>query len=485
MTALSETSATFRQRRGDRGIRILTRTWLAVLFVLGLGYIVLIPPFQAVDEVAHWDRVWSVARGDYNCKKIPQSAAEFVELSFRFDNRHTPPEPVSWSLFREAYEHTGTEGTFWIATNGCHYPPVGYLPAAAAVRAFTPGPVDAPRPHKMFIAFYVARLANLLFFFGCVFAALRLGPYPLPVLVFASIPMVVHQAVSLNNDAFQFGGLLVLLALLTGAPTRARLWSAIAILTLLSAIKPINAIAATFVWFGAFRLASGGGMRRLEYVLSLLGSIALPVGAWLIWSATMTTPILGLTTNMVVGNVDQSAQLARLLDEPSRFFHVLYGQLAQLFSQPPINGGWRGIVLALGWYRYVAADYVYALALASFALGCSVLRLRERSDASTSAMPRILLASVVGSVVAYFVVVTMTLYLAFTPVGAEVVFGVQGRYFLYPLALILFLVPLAGAAPHVTGSGRGTWLRAVGAVALSVAANAATLYAIRWLFWEA
>ena len=485
MTALLETPATSLEPPRAAGIRRLTRMWLAVLFVLGLGYMALVPPFQAVDEVAHWDRVWSVASGDYNCKKIPKSAADFVELSFRFDNRQIPPQPVSWSLFREAYQHTGSEGSFWIATNGCHYPPIGYLPAAAAVRAFTPGPIDAPRPHKMFIGFYVARLANWLFFFACVTAAVCLVPYPLPVLVFASIPMVVHQAVSLNNDAFQFGGLLVLLALVTGSPTRARLWSAIAILALLSAIKPINAIAAPVVWFGAWLLRSGHGIRRLEYVLMLLSSIGLPVGAWLLWNATMHMPVLGLSTDLVVANVDQSAQLARLRDEPLRFFQVLYGQLSQLFTAPPINGGWRGIVLALGWYRYEAPGHVYVLALAAFVLGVSTLRLRDRHVAPGPGMPRILVTGVVAAVAAYFVVVTMTLYLAFTPVASEVVYGVQGRYFLYPLALILFVVPLARPARGEGEIGRGAWLRVSATVALSTAANAATLYAIRWLFWEA
>src|SRR4051812_32548012 len=111
----------------------LRRLWLGALFVLGLGFIVLVPPFQAVDEVAHWDRVWTVAQGDYSCRKLPIAASQFVNEGFRFDN---PPHrgPVSWTIFSELYAFEGVSGAQWIATNGCHYPPVGYVVPALAAR---------------------------------------------------------------------------------------------------------------------------------------------------------------------------------------------------------------------------------------------------------------------------------------------------------------------------------------------------------------
>lgn len=479
---MTETSALDLRARSEWSCKV-QRFWLAALFLLGFGFIVLIPPFQSIDEVAHWDRVWTVADGTYNCWTLPTSAAQFVGASFRFDN---PPHngPVPWSIFRELYDFTGDTGEFWIATSGCHYPPVGYVLPAVAARFLSEGPPSEPHRHKMFLAFYGMRTANWLLFFGCVLAAYRLGRYPMVPLVFASIPMVVHQAVSINNDAFQFGGLLLTGALLTRTPTRSTLWTAIGVVALMSMIKPINAVAVPLIWIAGYRALRRQPLARVELSAMALASLGLPIGAWLLWQATMHAPIIGLTTGSPVPNVDGAAQAASLWENPARILQVLGWQLAQFFALPPINGGWRGMLLALGWCRYIAPAHVYALSLAALGLGLFLLRWDARSVAPEEPTPRVLVIGTIGGIIVYFTMVTLLLYMHFTPLGAQVVFGVQGRYLLYPMAVLFFL--------HCVVRTRPPWLRgppAFGAaclfVALAVSAQVAALVAIRQLFWQA
>lgn len=477
----------FSGRPADRGhgssawMRRIQHAWLGMIFVLGLGYIVLVPPFQSVDEVAHWDRAWTVARGQFNCKMLPYAAAQFVNFGFRFDNE-AHRGPIPWSFLRDAYEFSGGPGEFSIATAGCGYPPIGYVPAALAAALLTREPSE-PGPHKMFIAFYGARLANWLFFFACLVAAYRLSVFPLPVLVFASIPMVIHQSMSLNNDSVLFSGTLLCAALMTRLPTRASLWSAIAIVTLLSAIKPVNAILATLIWIGLYRALRERAWRRIELAGMAVASLALPLLAFQGWQLFMHLPVLGLSTGTPVPNVNEELQLSLLRQDPTRVLSVLKWQLEEVFTAPPINGGWRGLFLALGWYRYVAPDRVYHLARIALALGCVVLGLGARV-AVPSRPPLVLVLLSVGSIVAYAVAVTLILYLAFTPVGAEVVFGVQGRYFLVPLAMLLFLLPLARLVPARLPTPAA--LALIGAAAcFGGAANIDALLAIRALFWAA
>lgn len=465
-------------------LRRVQQAWLGVVFLLGLGYIVLIPPFQTVDEIAHWDRVWTVALGQYNCHTLPYTAAEFVNFSFRFDAGPVRG-PIPWSALRDMYEHGGGGGEFFIATAGCGYPPIGYLPAALAAWLLTPEPRE-PGPHKMFVAFYGGRIANWLLFFGCLVAAFRISLFPMPVLVFASIPMVVHQAISLNNDAVLFSGIVLIGALLTQPPTRARIWTAIALLTLLSAIKPINVIAATLVWLGLAEALRKGTWRAREVASVALASVALPVAAWLVWDHTKHLPILGLSTGLVVPNVNEAAQLNMLLEQPLRVLSVFKWQLEGVFANTPINGGWRGVLLTLGWYKYVVADHVYALAIAALAAGVCVLRLEPRAIPERRT-PCWLLLTVPASVLAYAATVTLILYLAFTPVGAETVFGVQGRYFLLPIAMLLFVPAVRAARPLWlrTESLRGKAIASLAAAffVLSLAAHVAALWAIRQHFW--
>lgn len=464
------------------------QAWLAILFFLGLGYIVLIAPFQAVDEVAHWDRTWSVAQGQYNCRMIPLAAAQFVGKSFLFDSHgdRSQQVPVPWSLFKTMWEHTGDPGEFWIATNGCHYPPLGYLPAALAVRLLTPGDLAEPRPHKSFIAHYGSRLANWIAFFACLIGALRISRYPMPLLAFASIPMVVHQSVSINNDAFTWGCALLAFALLTRPPTRKRVWLAIALVTAVSAIKPIHVIAATVIWIVLWRGYHARRWGRAEGFGIALAALVIPAVAWLVWNQTMSLPILGATTGMPVLNVDDAAQSAQLKADPMRVLSVLRWQLEQLFMATPINGGWRGALLALGWYRYEAPLHVYVLSLGSLLAGVASLRLpsaRQRDELPSDVrVPLVFWLAPHGATFVYFAVVTLILYVAFTPVGAEMVFGVQCRYFLYPLLMLLFVWTMAGERRPL----RFVPARRVAALScllLGLAAHVAAIVAIRELFW--
>lgn len=464
-------------------MRRAQRCWLVLLFLVGLGYMVLIPPFLSVDEVAHWDRIWTVAQGQYNCDSIPTSAAQFVNLAFRFDRGTERAEgPVSWSLFEEAYAFQGDPGKVWIATNGCHYPPIGYLASGLAVRLFTPGAPTEPRPHKMFIAFYAARFANFMLFFACVLAALRVSRYPMPVLLFASIPMVVHQAVSLNNDALLFGGLLLAAALATGTVTRRRAWGALVLIALMSAIKPVCVVSSTLLWISLWRGYQSRTFARSEALLLGLGSLALPLGAWLVWQQTESLPVLGHRTGVPVSNVIPSAQWARLVEEPWRFVQVLGFQLRQFFESDPIRGSWKGMVLAFGWCRYEAPRYVYAFSLAALAAGLPCLRAWTRGSAPEVRVPWLLSAAVIGACVTYCVAVTITMYLVFTGVGADYVTGVQGRYLLYPFALPLFLYPMARTRPAARTRWRD-WI-ALASLGLGMASHVAALVALRFFFWE-
>lgn len=459
----------------------LQRLWLLALFVIGIGYALLVPPFQTIDEAWHWQRVWSVVQGDYNCKQMPNAAEAFVGVAYRFDFGKYQG-PVSWDVFQDMYRFKGEEGGFSIATAACKYPPTGYLPAALTIRAITRGaPLDL-HWHKMFYAFYGARIGNWLFFFGCLCAAWKLGRFRWPPLVLASIPMIVQQGMAINNDAVQLGALLLASALLTRLPTRASVWGAIALIGVASTIKPINAIAATLVFIALWVAVTQHGLGRLEAWATAIAAMLLPVGAWLVWNETMHLPVLGSVSPVPVANVSRDAQLALMRAEPLKFLYVLGWQAKQLFTAPPIDGGWRGVLLALGWYKSAAPDYVYALAVPALAVGASLLPAGARGRFSERPVPWWLVAASVASFLPYFAVIVILLYLEFTSVGSTIVYGVQGRYYLYFLCMLCFLVPMA--ARRAWG-GQALERRAGGVfLALSLATHVAALLAIRFHFWE-
>jgi uncharacterized membrane protein len=450
--------------------------WLGMLFVVGLGYIVLVPPFQNIDEIWHWERLWSVVQGDYNCKEIPVASSQFVDRAYRF-------KPVAWSVYADAYHFKGKEGSFATATNACKYPVVGYVPAAVVTRLLT-GPASERFFHKMFIAFYGARVANWLWFFACVLAALRLSRYPLPVMLFASIPGVVQQGGAINNDAVTFGGVLVVGALLTRVPTRASIWSAVVLIALMSAIKPIHAIAATFVWILVWFGMQQKRWSRAEAALMAAALLVIPVGLYALWDATMHLDAAGNVTPIPVPNVDREAQLALMRAEPMRFVYALGWQARQFFTAAPIDGGWRGLLLAICGYNLTVPDHVYAIILAGVAAALVAWRFDARQPPVRPHVPRILVLGALASTVAYFALVTLLLYIEFTPVGAHAVYGAQSRYYLYFVALLMFLHLMVRPAPENAQPTLTQTRAAYAFLVLSILGNLTALHAIRYMLWE-
>lgn len=466
--------------RSPRALRQLERLWLALLFFVGLGYVALIPPFQSVDEVWHWDRAWTVAQGQYNCWRLPLAAGQFASSTLQVD-RDPQKQPFPWSTFQSLREFVGSPGSFFVATAACSYPPTGYLPAALAIRLWALGEPEKPAPHRMFNALYGGRLANWLFFFACVLAAYGLSRYPLPVLMFASIPMVVHQSVSINNDAFLAGGIVLTCALLTSY-SRARIAGALLLITLMSTVKPLCMAAATLAWVSLW--SARERHKRGELVALAVLSVGLPVAAWLTWQNTLHLPILGMSTGQPIANVDPDAQIALLKAEPLRVFRVLYWQARQFFFSPwPMEGSYAGLLLVLGWCRFRVPDLLYAMEIAALVAGALSLREGARREADDVRPPRVLLLGVIAGALAYSAAATLVLYAVFTPLAAEMVLGVQARYHHYPLCMLLFVPLLASARAKLVPPNMQR-IAAFAFLGLSLTANLYALSFMRGFWWE-
>lgn len=463
-------------------LKLALRLWLWFIALAGVGYAFVIPTFQTVDETAHWDRLWTVAQGQYNCETLPADAAKYPRRVCVHDCRIQPvPIPGPYERWRRSWSYTHAGPPESVATAACTYPPVAYLLPAAFIAAFLGDSADTREEHAMFVAFYGGRLVNWALFFCSLWFALRISRYPIPILLFGSIPAVVHQSVSLNNDAFQFAGALLVGALATRRPTHFRLLCMTAVVALMSSIKPTCVIFSTLILIQAFRGHRAGTLRARAALAQAAASLLVPLAAFLAWKFTTHLPLDGTRTVPPVTNLNMDAQLQLLLDDPWRVLHVLYLQAEQLFTSTTINGSWHGIFLALAWYGFAAPRYVYALAVPACALGLWLLRAWRRGPVSEP-LPRWLTITPMVASVCYFAFVTLLLHLAFTPVGQLNTNGVQGRYYLLPIALLLFARPVTERSPR-PHQPRWTPTLTAAMLLLSVLGHAAALYALYDFWW--
>lgn len=458
--------------RGCRGLRRLSLGALATGGFFGCGLLVAfcLPPYQAPDEMLHVYRAWQVSEGvlfptveegavDFYGMRIERSSFAQVPASL------ARPVPDTVAALAAPWEAARLEALaraplapqermrVSVATVG-GYGPLGYLPQAAgcaAARAFA-----AVVPwFSAGMTLVLLRVICLSFATLCLFFTLRLLPErQVFVAVFAFLPMYLTQCASASSDAVALPVLLLTAAYLLSA------WR--------QGLRPrtrwgLDALAA--VCFGALKavyapllvlavLRREGALRaRLRYVCALLLAAGAVAVLWLVLSRVLAGPL-----PVVSPGADPGRQLAFLAGRPLAFFAAAG---TALWSE---GLSWlEEMVGVLGWLAVRLPRWFYPVygALLAVAAACGPRVVRRRAS---------VVVVVAGTAVLGLVLAAE--YVAWTPVGAPAVAGVQGRYLL-PVAAALGLV--FGDREDVLGSPRAERLFVCTAAVLSAAVTLGTV----------
>ena len=180
----------------------MSRCFPPLALVLGLAYLVVLPPLQAPDEVAHLYRAVELSEGV--CIPDPQTTVPKTLVDWA---RLYPPQVeldhrVTFQEFTGDYPGKSTPKARmplpFLASN--IYSCIPYVPAAAGI-AF--GRVLGMRP---FWVHFLGRFANILVFAGLVTVSLSLLPgFRLLLFCLALMPMTLQQAASVSADSFTLG----------------------------------------------------------------------------------------------------------------------------------------------------------------------------------------------------------------------------------------------------------------------------------------
>ncbi|AQS88526.1 hypothetical protein NCH01_17890 [Neoasaia chiangmaiensis] len=417
----------------------------AILLIVGGSF--LSPPFQVLDEASHFLRAIQVAQGGLiGIKTQGQSGgyvpANVLPLLHRFDTlRFHTDRKASPAVIADMRKSTWTGPRALIGfPNTVTYGPFCYLPQAAAIR------LGQILRLPILDTFYIARLMN-----GMVFALLCTAAIAIAMrgtaflLLICSLPMSIDLAASLSQDGPLIAANALLAALLSRYETRSDFrWPRIA-------------------WVG-FGLAFGilGTAKPPELVLSLLPCaiasradrpvvVLCPVIAaiqtlgWLIFCVApiklQFLPELG---------VSDRGQFLYLLHHPTAFPSqiarslVVYG-----------NGYLHQFIGVLAWMDTpVPAWFVE---IGSAALLCALWP-GLRPGLSLN-VPGIVRGSILASIMLLAAAaIFLSLDVIWTPVGASVIHGVHGRYFLPVACFSILFLPFGKARGPIIPILLTAWL---------------------------
>jgi uncharacterized membrane protein len=438
--------------------RLLTLAAFALVASLTtVAFILLLPLGEGNDETNHVIRTASLLDGRLiGYRRAPPvgeggpglmesgfdlSSSYLDAMQYRPRDANGRPKPITRDDAAAQHRLTwGGEIRFVEASNTANYAPFLYVPAAlgvAAGRMAQLGPVASIE---------LGRLFNAMFYVAIGSTALAIATRGrLVILTFLLTPMSLFLASCIGQD----GPIIALAALASAAlgrpttsaqPSRLH-WIGIVSLSLIAIAKPPYLPLAGLVWLAAHRLPTW----RWRDALALGLTIALPI-MWAGIAAHETAvpfgrdayspgPLWAGAPDAIFHGTDAAAQASVLLADPPRVvtlpiltfiaeFDLMCREVVGVLS-------WRDLPLPVWLY---AAWYGVILAVVSLDAVLPATRVRQPWLRAFGAGVGIA-ACLAGSVLLIY----LALYLSWTSVGAALVAGVQGRYF---IPLLLF-IPLA------------------------------------------
>ncbi len=409
----------------------LRRCYLAVATPVVFILCFLTPPFQAPDGFSHFFRSVQVSRagirpvahptrpmllGSYIETDVIQIIVPFMDIPGH------PERKASLAQIRQSMSYQ-RQGPLYFAEhrNTALYFPLAHAPAAAAIAV-------ADRLNmRPLIWLYAGRLVNSFVALSLVAYALRhLRIAALPFFLIATLPMTMFLAASLAPDAVLVGAGMVLaigLAELmeTGDIARPRLLATLAAAFYLAVCKIM------YLPLAAIPLVCLFAVHRTTKSLTLpVVAVSISVTVWGIWTSIIGSTVYPVRTDVVI---DVYGQLRRVLTDPLEFIRTL--QRTWLVKNEFYL---HSMIGQLGWLD-TDLPKVFLVATSILLVLCAPIepRIKCRRPIVTFLVCAILLATCFG--------MFLVIYMQHSELGAPIVEGIQGRYFLPLLPLFVACLP--------------------------------------------
>jgi uncharacterized membrane protein len=465
--------ARFVQLAGSNGVdspRIAQRLFLAIGAPTILLLCFITGPFEVGDEPAHYMRMVSVADGHWlpvvSPPDAPKKAAGTYEDAAVAGMASRSQDVVGWykhpHSIAELREKSAVRESGKIAFAAHYesvYPPFLYAGSSAATVVARGAGVPP------FWWLYLGRLANALIAILIVQAALRrAGDVSLAMFACAMLPMNLYMFASLSTDALLlplvFAFSVMLMSIARGEIQSRSAQLALAVSTIFVCVGKVAYLPFALLPPLTMRLVDRRWSRRAMWSVAVA---LLAFALWLGWAAIVQDKIFSIRPNI---QIDAKAQLAHLLSEPLasvRFFlHWMIALTPRLIIDAVGSKlGWGDLHLPF-WQIYPLPFLILASALFD-----------EKPDAR---LPLLAFGAAVTALICYCAVFLL-LYLQYNAVGAPNIDGVQGRYFLPLVILLLCVTPRM----KVSAARMGTIWRS--AAILAGSSSVITLVAAYLRYW--
>ncbi|NYB51525.1 MAG: DUF2142 domain-containing protein [Methanobacteriaceae archaeon] len=404
--------------------------FLGIFF--GLIFSLLVPPFQINDEPAHYYKAYVVSEGQilpgktggvagfYVPENLEKTVASFYPMIYHSEVKQNAS---SYASILNLPIYSGNRVYVQKEMYTLVYPP---LPYAAAGLLMAVASIMGASPLALM---YLGRIINLLIWVLMVSLAIKITPvHKWVFFLLALMPMTLFEAASLSADSFNLGLSFLTIAFFFKLAFEEEkkkvenrdLLILLALLAMLVLSKVGYALLLIlFFLIPSYKFANKKIMVSNFLVLTL--PVVLLAGIWnyLFKNLYVSMPPAWQTASI-------PGQLAFLSAHPLSFIPILGHTLME-------KGGFLvSFVGIFGWNELPLPEIVVALYL----IALVVVAVADESPIKINSKQR--LVAFITFFTMFFLIIIYE-YVTFTPVGLDIIYGVQGRYFI-PVAPLLFLL---------------------------------------------
>lgn len=392
------------------------RRFLLMIGVFGTLSVFYSPIHDIPDEYVHYARSLFLSEGDLNLSNDQEQLQVSEDIKIIDDQ-------AGKSILKDQLnltKHTNREVVYPTVKMTNAYYSISYLPQALGL--WLGNRLNLP----VSISYYLGRLANLLVYLFLIYWALKLsGSYEQVIGVIAMNPMAIYLAASYNQDGFAIGLILLVISLFLKMIQAQHIsYSQLLLYYLLCALLVVTKFPYLLLVFLPLFLRAKEEENGLEMLISkILLTLSVLLAAF-IWY-TLYNQIQSPKLASFLEKVNSGEQLNNIFSNLSLYgriiFRTMFENLINLKD-----------ILTYGPLTYGTST--------SFNLYFAYLILVYINNLGRIRVSKILKFTILLVILGISGMITLALYLTWTPVGDKTILGIQSRYFIGLLPLFYLLL---------------------------------------------
>jgi len=407
------------------------KAFLITVIPIGLMMVVIFPPFDQLDEIEHFPRAFEISEGRFLNQSINHELGNYLPASL-FETmdkvRYVHQQGYKYSIVNEAFGiKLNPETRVFKRNYAAAYPPLVYIPQSLGIIA---GKTLFQSP---LLLMYFGRIFNLLAYIALIYMALKIVPVKKTLFYgLALIPMAIIQASSLSADAVINSTALLfvsyILHLSYGRVETVKTRN-IMILLILGLFITLSKVVYFPMLLLFLLIPCNKFKNKKDYFSRFAFVLAVCVSCFIVWNL-LNISNLSVPDLRGGAGVSPKDQVKFVLSHPLRYTKIIVDTV--------LTEGPTQLVFMVGKvatnYSYsapgiVVNGFIFLLILLGIINNAEDVKLNNRK------IDRLIF---LATFLAVLVLIYTALYVVFTNVGAPVIAGIHGRYFI-PIAALFFL----------------------------------------------